>query len=335
MVIEALFLFGLAAVSSVVIWKSSSYFEDSADKLAAYYGLPGIVQGAVIAAVGSSMPEISATVLSALRGEFEIGVGAIVGSAVFNILVIPALSVLYNGGTVEIDRDIVYKETQFYMVSVATLLLTFSFAVIYNPVGGRDLLEGRVTRLLAAVPLLLYLLYVFIQYLDTADYDAPESDVSPAKNWAVLAVSLGVIVVGVEGLVRSAEGLGEVFDTPAFFWSLIVVAAGTSLPDAFVSVEAMRSGKGTVSLANVLGSNTFDLLVAVPAGIMIVGTDTVVFSHVVPMMGFLVLATVVLFVFLRTDLKLSRREAYLLLGVYGVFVVWILAESVGAVGLVR
>ncbi|XGI84065.1 sodium:calcium antiporter [Halorutilales archaeon Cl-col2-1] len=333
--IEALGYLALAAVSSLVIWKSSSYFEDSADKLASYYGLPAVVQGAVVAAVGSSMPELSAVVVSAFRGEFEIGVGAIVGSAVFNILVIPAVATFYREGSMSLSRDLVYKEAQFYMLSIATLLVTFSFAVIYYPVGGRSLLEGSVTRPLALIPILLYFLYIFIQYLDTADYDAPDSDVSPVKNWLILTVSLGVIVVGVEGLVRSVVGLGDVFGTPAFFWSLVIVAAGTSLPDAFVSIEAMKSGKGDVSLANVLGSNTFDLLIAVPTGIMIVGSDTVIFSHVVPMMAFLVFATIALFVFLRTGMMITNREAYLLLGIYAVFVVWVTAESLGAVGLVR
>ena len=88
------------------------------------------------------------------------------------------------------------------------------------------------------------------------------------------------------GLVRAATGFGDLFDTLSFVWGLTVVAAGTSLPDAFVSVQAARRGEGVTSLANVLGSNTFDLLVAVPTGVLVAGTAAIDFAATVPMMGF-------------------------------------------------
>ncbi|MFB6115285.1 MAG: sodium:calcium antiporter, partial [Candidatus Nanohalobium sp.] len=124
-----LFYLGLAVVSTGVVWRSSSLLEATSENLASYYGLPGIVQGAVIAAVGSSFPELTSTVLSVLvHASFEPGVGAIVGSAIFNILVIPAVSVLGDGKVMDSSRDLVYKEAQFYMLSIAVLLLTFSMA---------------------------------------------------------------------------------------------------------------------------------------------------------------------------------------------------------------
>ncbi len=88
------------------------------------------------------MPELASVLLATLRhGEFELGVGAIVGSAVFNLLVIPGVSVLV-GGRMDTNRDLVYKEALFYMLAVAVLLLTFSLAVIYYP-GSENALAGR------------------------------------------------------------------------------------------------------------------------------------------------------------------------------------------------
>lgn len=93
-----LYYIALATISTVLIWKSSSLLEETSEKLAAYYGLPAVVQGAVIAAIGSSFPELSSTVISVIvHGNFELGIGAIVGSAIFNILLIPAVSVIANG----------------------------------------------------------------------------------------------------------------------------------------------------------------------------------------------------------------------------------------------
>ncbi|MEY7850597.1 sodium:calcium antiporter [Natrarchaeobius sp. A-rgal3] len=330
--LEVLSLLVLAAVATAVVWKGSEWLERAANDLAAGYGVPGVVQGAVIAAVGSSMPELASVLLATLRhGEFELGIGAIVGSAVFNLLVIPGAAVLV-GGRMDTNRDLVYKEALFYMLAVAVLLLTFSLAVIYSPGSGNGL-AGTMTRPLALLPLGLYALYLFVQFLDVAEHDAVRTDVG-LGTWGWFAVGLVVIVVGVEGLVLAAIGLGDAFATPAFLWGMIVVAAGSSVPDAFVSVVAAREGRASVSLANVLGSNVFDLLVAIPAGVLVAGSLEISFPHVVPMMGFLILATVVFFAIVRTDMLLTRREAWTLLVLYGVFVGWLILESVGTTNVV-
>ena len=325
----------LVAASTALVWKGSGLLDEASGRLAHHYGLPPIVRGAVVAAVGSSMPELSSTVLATLiHGEFDLGVGAVVGSAVFNVLVIPAASALSRRGRLDTSRELVYKEAQFYMLSVSVLLLTFAFAVIYRPAAdGR--LVGTMTRPLALVPLGLYALYVFIQYQDLSDYDGDTSDgVDVRRRWLELLGGLVLIVVAVEGLVRAAIGFGDLLDTPSFVWGLVVVAAGTSLPDLFVSLRAAtESDGGVTSVANVLGSNTFDLLVAVPAGVLVAGTTTVDFAAAVPMMACLTVATLVLFTLLRTELSITHREAGLLLGAYAAFVGWVVLETVGVTGV--
>ena len=151
----------LGVVATVGVWKSGEVLERSSDQFSTYYGLPAIVQGALVAAVGSSFPELSSTVLSALlHGEFDLGVGAIVGSAIFSLLVIPGLSGLFGGGELESNRNLVYKEAQFYMLAVSALVITFALAVIYYPAPDSgavsDRLVGTVTRPLALMPLGLY-----------------------------------------------------------------------------------------------------------------------------------------------------------------------------------
>ncbi|WP_454277144.1 sodium:calcium antiporter [Roseovarius sp. MBR-154] len=328
----------VAFVATAIIWKGSGLLESSSERLSAYYRLPDIVQGAVVVAIGSSFPELSTVVISAtLHGAFDIGVAAIVGSALFNILVIPGLAGLVGREQLSTNRDLVYKESQFYMIAVAVLTLTFSFAVIYYPVDGPPgTIQGEITRSLAVVPLLLYVLYVFVQYQDTLDHDAEEDlrDITPLREWGQLGLSLVIIVVGVEGLVRAAINFGEIFDTPGFLWGITVVAAGTSVPDAFVSVRAAHAGRGVTSLANVLGSNVFDLLVCIPVGVLLAGASVIDFSVGAPMMGVLTVATIALFLMMRTKMVLSRIESIALLGLYLGFVVWISAESFGAIDLV-
>jgi cation:H+ antiporter len=303
--------------------------EEASNKLGSYYGLPEVVQGAVIAAIGSSFPELASSVLAVLRhGSFDLGVGAVVGSAIFNILVIPGVSALQKDG-VDADRDVVYKEAQFYMLSVAVLLLVFSFGVIYYPVSGTEL-QANVTPLLGAIPVLLYGVYVFIQWQDVGDAGIESvSDVNVRRQWLLLAGSLIVILLGVEALVTAADDFGTIFGIPSFFWGLTVVAAGTSLPDTVVSIRAAEAGRGPTSLANVLGSNVFDLLIAIPAGILLAGGAVINYGAAVPMMACLTVATLVFLVVTRTELMLSRNEGILLLAAYGIFLIWVVTEASG------
>jgi cation:H+ antiporter len=311
----------------------SGWLESSAEELSLYYGLPPVIQGSVVVAIGSSFPELASVVFAAwLEDSFDLGVGAVVGSAIFNILVIPALAGILTKEPIDSNRTLVYKEAQFYMLAVSVMVITFSMAVIYEPVQKTASLAGTVTRELALIPILLYGLYLFIQWQDVADHEAEDdgSHVDVLNQWALLIAGLLVILFAVEQLVHAVGWLADEFGINKFLAGVTIVAAATSVPDALVSVRAARSGKGVTSIANVLGSNTFDLLVAIPVGVLIAGNLVINFAIAVPMMGVLTVATIVLFVALRTGLSLSTAESYGLLLLYILFVAWVVAETVGA-----
>lgn len=325
----------VAIVATAILWKGSDWLEVSSEKLSVYYELPDIVQGAIVVAIGSSFPELATVVLSTtLHGEFDLGVAAIVGSAIFNILVIPAVAGLATKKPLEANRDLVYKEAQFYIISVAVLIITFAFAAIFNPVAdGEGIILGEMTRLLALMPLLLYVFYIFIQYQDTIDYtpEVEPDQINPLKQWGLLAGSLAVILIGVEMLVQSAIKFGDILGTPSFLWGISVVAAGTSIPDMFVSIKKAQKGDAVTSLANVLGSNIFDLLVCIPIGVMIAGATIINFTVAAPLMGALTLGTLMLFSFMRTNMVLGQKECIALLVMYVVFLLWMGLENFGVI----
>lgn len=335
MVLSLLFWIFVSILATAILWKGSHWLEASAERLSNYYELPAIVQGAIVVAIGSSFPELSTVVLSTLlHGEFDLGVSAIVGSAIFNILVIPACAGLATKNPLEANRDLVYKEAQFYIISVAVLVITFAFAAIYFPFSsGENIISGEMNRLLSLLPLIIYGVYIFIQYQDTMDYE-PEfkpDEIDAFKQWGLLAVSLVVILIGVEMLVQSAIKFGNLLGTPSFLWGISVVAAGTSIPDLFVSVRKAQKGDAVTSLANVLGSNIFDLLVCIPVGVLIAGTAVINFTVAAPLMGALTIATLILFSFMRTDMVLSRSESVGLLVIYGIFLIWMALENFGLI----
>jgi len=325
--------FGIVLVTTAAVWLGSTWLERASERLSGYYGLPPVVQGSVVAAVGSSFPELATVVVSALGGSLGIGTGAIVGSAIFNVLVIPAVAGLSTEEDIEANRTLVYKEAQFYMLAVSALVIVFAMSVIYYPVVGTEQITGELTRPLALVPLGLYGLYLFIQAQDTADHVAdPEAGVGVdvRREWAFLLAGLAVILVAIHELVGAVETIGLAAGVDEFVMGVTVAAGATSLPDALVSVRAARDDRGVASLANVLGSNTFDLLVAIPVGVLVVGTWSFDFALAVPMFAVLTLATVLLFTALRTDLALSTGESVALLVAYALFVAWVVLDTLTA-----
>jgi cation:H+ antiporter len=322
---------GLIAVASLVLWRACHRLELASHNLAQHYGLPEIVKGSLVMAVSSSFPELATVVLAgSLHGDYDLGLASVIGSAIFNILVIPGISVFFSPGSLSADRDIVFRETQFYLVSVMVILLTLSFSVIYNPqVDGA--LEGELTRPLALLPLGFYLLYVYLQYHEVRDHrpPAPAPALRPFREWVSMAGSMLVVALGVELLIRTALDLGRLLGTPSYFWGATMIAAATSMPDLFLSVRAARRAVSVSSLSNALGSNIFDLLVVLPAGVIAAGTVTINYPRILPMTAFLILATAVMLVLARRDFALSNRDGVALLSLYAVFIGWITAESFG------
>ncbi len=337
------FILGGTLAGSALLWIACARLEESTHLLAQHYGIPDAVKGSVLLAISSSMPELVTALLAPMaHKDFELGLAAIIGSAIYNILVIPAFSVYARGRALKANRDLVYREAQFYLVSVAMLMLILSLTVIYNGFepttleGGRRVFRGEFTRTLAFFPLLLYGLYLFIQFEEVKRRRAenpPQDGIRALREWAVLLGCIVLILIGVELLLRVAITLGRALETPTFLWGMTIVAAATSIPDTFVSVRASVRGRIESSVSNILGSNVFDLLVAVPLGVMLVGSIQVNFTQIVPMMTFLIVATIVMLIFMLRDMQLSMREAHVMMLLYGGFGFWMTLEAFGVMDL--
>ena len=122
--------------------KGSELPETGAARLSRHYGLSVAVHGAIVVAVGSSFPELSSVVISTLaHGESALGVGTIVGSAIFDLLVIPAASAL-SAESLEATRDIVHKDAQFYIISVLVLCGLFLAWMTLESIGLLETVRG-------------------------------------------------------------------------------------------------------------------------------------------------------------------------------------------------
>ncbi|MFT4823033.1 MAG: cation:H+ antiporter [Halioglobus sp.] len=184
-------------------------------------------------------------------------------------------------------------------------------------------LNGTLTCSLMILPLLFYALYIYIQYQEVRDQETIEEklDSKALKSWGKLVISIVLFTIGVEMLLLMVINLGEIFDTPSYFWVATIVAAATSIPDLF-------------GLTNGFGSNTFDLLVVLPAGVIVVGAVGFNCPRIVPMMMFLILAavTVTVLVPARNGVELTNNNGKLLLLLYVGFILGMGTEYIGTGG---
>ncbi len=337
MLAELTYIFFIVAVATIIIWKACNYLEEACHDLAICYGLPDSVKGSTVMAISSSFPELVTIVLATgIHGDFELGLATIIGSAVFNILVIPGTSVLFRPGSLHAGREVLYREAQFYLISVLIVMVTLSFSVIYQP-STVDPYNGTLTGSLMILPLLFYVLYIYIQYQEVRDHKPEKKQqqkTTALKSWGKLVISVLMVTFGVEMLIRMVIKLGGIFSTPSYFWGATILAAATSIPDLFVSVKAAQRKLSSASLTNAFGSNIFDLLVVLPVGVIIAGAVGFNYPRIIPMMMFLVFATVAFIIMARSKSELTNNNGKVLLLLYLGFIIWMGTEYIGIGGAI-
>lgn len=249
-----LFVVGLAGLVA-----GAELLVRGASKLALSFGLSPLVVGLTVVAFGTSAPEMAVSVGAAMSGQTELAVGNVVGSNIFNVLVILGLSALIT--PLLVDVQLIRQEVPI-MIGASVLLLVLA-------------LDGRVGVTDAAMLLLLQGAYtVFLvrqsraQNLEAATGYDDELGHPDAQAWdARLPAQIGLIVVGLallvggsQALVTAAVTLARAFGVSELVIGLTIVAAGTSLPEVAASLMAAVRGQRDIAVGNVVGSNVFNIL---------------------------------------------------------------------------
>lgn len=323
--------FGVVLLSSAVVWWFSEKLEDAAHVIGYRLDMPESVKGAVLYAVPSSFPEFSTAVIAVLVLEtpvFSVGLGTIAGSAVFNTLLIPALSVIAAAMAfkrqgkpmkgIKVSTHVFVRDGLFYL---AVVLLLISVAIWHD-----------MTKMVAAGFLLAYGIYVAVLYLDTRRHkrgragesdpdDAPEMGMGAAVTW--MAVCVGVIGFACYFLVEHTILLADAMGVNAYVVAVVLTAAATSVPDTFISVaKARKSGEeAEASIVNAFSSNIFDILVCL--GVPVLLYDGVIRVNVKESILSLSLLAVITFVALaaiKLGGRMTRAKAALFMVLYVAFV---------------
>ena len=301
----------LLVLGFVMLVKGSDWFVDGAAGIADRFGVPQLVIGLTIVAMGTSAPEAAVSITAALKGSAEITIGNIVGSNILNILII--LGITSAIVAVAVAKSTIKYEIP-YMLLITLLLLFMGYTG--NVV---TFVEG----IILWVAFLLYLGYLFVMAKKNKEEVVEEENQKPVWLLIVAAVvGLVLVVWGSDVTVDAATAIAKVLGMSERFIGLTIVALGTSLPELFTSVSAAIKGKADIAIGNIVGSNIFNIL-------FVVGT-TALITPVVFMSNFMIdtiiaiVAGVLLLVCVFRKQKLTRPAGILMLVCYAAYFIYLL-----------
>ena len=325
----------LIVFASIAIWRAGDFFQPAADYVQEKHKLPESIKAAVIDAIASSFPEFCVAVIAViLLGRAEVGISSIVGSALYNVLIIPAAAGLVAKGPMKIGKEVVWRDSLMYFGVV--ILLLVALLAFPNAWGFG----------VAALFILAYVGYIFWLNIDyrkhkrnLAEEDNNESvpteteasveeeeeseleirDEPHAWKW-ILGMML-VMGLASHILVEASIQLGDLLGIDAVIMGFIVIAAGTSVPDTVLSVLSAKRGNYDAAISNVFGSNIFDICICLSVPILLAlvltGSVTPVNLPQIELVYMLVGATALaIYLFWSDNYTLTKTKSTIMFGIY-------------------
>ena len=352
----ALILYSLVLLASFYLLTviCNRYFVASLDQIAAKLRMNSDMAGATLMAIGSSAPELFVSFIALFKpGNEAVGAGTIVGSALFNILVIIGASAMVRKAFIAWQPII--RDTIFYSLSIILLIWAFW--------------DGQINLLESLLFLGLYVAYIVavMQWRKILPYkeeqkDQPENlaqDINQElkkkswigyfmggintafdfifpkaeKYWTTFFLSIAFIAALSWVLVESAVGVAGILHVPAVIIGLTVLAAGTSIPDLMSSIIVARQGRGGMAISNAIGSNIFDILIGLglPWAIVTIGGKIIpvatenLNSSIILLFGTVIS---VLFFLIAKKWHINKFAGFGLISLYVLYLVWSIAQVI-------
>lgn len=311
----------LIVVGVAMVILGANAFTDGASRIATLLRVPQIVIGLTVVALGTSLPEFFISLVSAVEGSPDMAVGNVVGSNVFNAMLIVGVSAAVM--PITILRSTVRKDIPIAVAASVALALMCT--------------DNEISRLDAV---LLFLGFgAFMWYtlrMAKADISLEEKDKKNAnssekpgsfwKNSLMIVAGIGALILGSRIFVGSASAIAARLHVSEAVIGLTIVAGGTSLPELATSIVSARKGQSDIAIGNVIGSNVFNILLILGAtGIVspmhVYGITALDFTMLVGSM-------LVLWFAAFTDLKIERWEGYGMTALFLAYMSWLVYGAV-------
>ena len=304
----------LLLVGFVCLIKGSDLFVDGASSIASILKIPTVIVGLTIVAFGTSAPEAAVSITSSLTGSNAMAVSNVIGSNMFNLLVVIGLCAVLN--ELLMEKNILEKDLPFL---VLITLLFGGFIII-----GWDIsaIEGII---------LLIILIGYVAYLihktgkeGTAGFVEKPKLTTP-KSIIYILIGLAGIIIGGDLVVDSASSIAIALGMSETLVGLTIVAIGTSLPELVTSLTALKKGENQLVIGNVIGSNIFNILFVLGASSAIssIPLDSSMLIDVI----FMVVVTIICFIFGKTQDKFDKKEGAVLLACFVVYMAFAILRN--------
>ena len=245
-------------VGFFLLIKGADLFVDGTSSIAKLLKVPSIIIGLTIVAMGTSAPEMAVSVGAAIKGQNDIVISNVLGSNIFNLLVVAGGCAVIKSLPVSIDLR---KRDFPFSIGIAALLLFFCLNSLI--IGGKGFTINRTEGIILFAGLMAYLgflVYSAVKGRTGLPGDEEIKTMSPLKSVFYTALGIAGIVVGGDLVVDSASDIAAAFGLSQTIIGLTILAVGTSLPELVTSLVATRKGENDLAMGNVIGSNIFNIL---------------------------------------------------------------------------
>lgn len=314
----------LLIVGFVLLIKGADFFVDGASNIAKKFNISPLIIGLTIVAFGTSLPEASVSISASLAGSNQLCLSNVVGSNIFNLLVVVGACVLFK--SMAVDDQVLKRD--FPITIFATFILWFMSINMFD-----KNVPGTIKTYEGIILFVLFLGYMIYTVIDakknvkplTEEEKEANKKINIIKNLVLLIIGLCGIVFGGNLVVDSAIKIAISFGVSEAFIGLTIVALGTSLPELVTSLVALGKGSTDIAIGNVIGSNLFNILFILGASTALsaVSVEEGLETDII----FLLLVSVVSYVFGLTDKKITRFEGVAMLLCYFGYIVFMLQRA--------
>ena len=308
----------LFIVGLLFLIKGGDWFVDGASSLARRFHLPELLIGATVVSIGTTLPEVMVSTMSALSGHGEIAYGNAIGSVICNAALIAAITIAVRPGRV--DPKTLKTPVAFFFAAAAIYCIA---AYVF----------GRFTRVMGIIMLATFVAYMAVNVLQMKNTPAGEQEASEeeeemplAKTLILLVLGAVLIAVGANLLVDNGTLIAQALGVPESVIALTFVALGTSLPELVTAITSLVKGHSDLSLGNIVGANVFNLVLVsgmsitlapftIPQSATLFGINSSLVLDLPVMLAVMLILTVPALV----KGKLNRAQGILLLAIYAAF----------------
>lgn len=301
-------MYVLLILGFVLLVKGADFFVDGASSVAKLLKIPSVIIGLTVAAMGTSAPEAAVSISAGIAGNSDIALSNVVGSNMFNLLVVVGVSAVICPMVTE--ESILKRDIWWSLGATAALFVAML-----------DMKITRVEGILLLCGIITYIVILVRSALKNRTQGEEVKTMSPLKSVLCIVGGLAAVVIGGDLVVDNAVLIAKAIGMSETFIGLTIVAMGTSLPELVTSIVAAKKGDSGLALGNVVGSNIFNFMFIVGAASAItpINASGILLIDV----AIIAVSTMVVYVFCRTGKKTTRLEGLACLAIYAAYAVYI------------